>query len=428
MRDQIKAGYKQLDIGIIPEDWDEVLIGDIFEFKNGLNKAKEFFGYGTPIVNYMDVFKFSGLRLDNVQGKVHVSFREKQNFSVKKRDVFFTRTSETVADIGIASVMLEDCHETVFSGFLLRARPKSQIVNEDFCKYCFASFEVRKQITSKSTYTTRALTNGRLLSSVILPLPKLEEQIHIAEALSDVENLINSLDLLIKKKRDMKTATMQKLLTGKQRLFGFDDKWEEYKIKDFTHCVAGGTPSTLNDKYWNGEILWMSSGELNNKFIHNVVGRITETGLKNSSTSLVPEKCVLIGLAGQGKTRGTAAINFISLCTNQSIAAIFPSYKHCSLYLYYNLESRYSELREISSGGGGRGGLNLSIINNLVIPFPRLKEQKAISQVLYDIDIEIDLLEQRLAKTKSLKTGMMQELLTGKTRLNKTYEYKEVTL
>ena len=81
MRDQIKAGYKQLDIGIIPEDWDEVLIGDIFEFKNGLNKAKEFFGYGTPIVNYMDVFKFSGLRLDNVQGKVHVSFREKQNFT-----------------------------------------------------------------------------------------------------------------------------------------------------------------------------------------------------------------------------------------------------------------------------------------------------------------------------------------------------------
>ena len=142
----------------------------------------------------------------------------------------------------------------------------------------------------------------------------------------------------------------------------------------------------------------------------------------------MPEKCDLIGLAGQGKTRGTAAINFISLCTNQSIAAIFPSYKHCSLYLYYNLESRYSELREISSGGGGRGGLNLSIINNLVIPFPRLKEQKAISQVLYDIDIEIDLLEQRLAKTKSLKTGMMQELLTGKTRLNKTYEYKEVTL
>ncbi len=245
----MKAGYKQTDIGVIPEDWDEALIGDLFEFKNGLNKAKEFFGYGTPIVNYMDVFNFSGLRLNNLQGKVDVTFQEKQNFSVKKGDVFFTRTSETVEDIGVASVMLDDCNETVFSGFVLRGRPKSKSIEEDYCKYCFSSDEVRKQITSKSTYTTRALTNGRLLSSIVLPLPKPEEQKQIAAALSDVDGLIKSLEKLIVKKHDMKTAAMQELLTGKKRLPGFDEEWKEFQLGEFGSCLRGVSYSGATDLF-----------------------------------------------------------------------------------------------------------------------------------------------------------------------------------
>ncbi|MBN1295595.1 hypothetical protein JXA80_02365, partial [bacterium] len=93
---KIPAGYKQTDIGPIPEDWDLHTIGDYFEFKNGLNKAKEFFGYGTPIVNYMDVYKHSGLYKKDIFGKVTLSKEEIRNYQVKKGDVFFTRTSETL--------------------------------------------------------------------------------------------------------------------------------------------------------------------------------------------------------------------------------------------------------------------------------------------------------------------------------------------
>ncbi|WP_370931109.1 restriction endonuclease subunit S [Bartonella sp. DGB1] len=213
-----ESNYKQTDIGLIPKDWEVVLVGDLFDFKNGLNKAKEFFGYGTPIVNYMDVFKLSGLRFNNIQGKVNVTFQEKQNFSVKKGDVFFTRTSETVEEIGIASVMLEDCNETVFSGFVLRSRPKSKLIKKDYCQYCFSSDEARKQIVSKSTYTTRALTNGRLLSSVILALPKPEEQKAIAKVLSDMDKEIDMLKQRLDKVRLVKMGMMQELLTGKTRL------------------------------------------------------------------------------------------------------------------------------------------------------------------------------------------------------------------
>ena len=105
---ELRAGYKQTEVGIIPEDWNIVRLDDLFSFKNGLNKAKKFFGYGTPIVNYMDVYEHSGLFARDLHGRVDVTKQELDSFSVRRGDVFFTRTSETVEEIGIASVILDD--------------------------------------------------------------------------------------------------------------------------------------------------------------------------------------------------------------------------------------------------------------------------------------------------------------------------------
>lgn len=164
--------------------------------------------------------------------------------------------------------------------------------------------------------------------------------------------------------------------------------------------------------------MWMSSGELNKKFVFDVEGRITTEGLLNSSTHIIPPFCVLIGLAGQGKTRGTAAYNYISLCTNQSIAAILPNDKYDSLYLYYVVDSKYDYLRLLSSGDGGRGGLNKNLLNSLEIVFPKsIAEQRAIAEALSDIDGLIAALDKKIAKKRLIKQGAMQQLLTGKKRL-----------
>ena len=193
------------------------------------------------------------------------------------------------------------------------------------------------------------------------------------------------------------------------------DDWKVKKIQDFTYATAGGTPSTLINEFWGGEIRWMSSGELNYKRIYDVQGRITEFGLNNSATKYIPSNSVLIGLAGQGKTRGTVAINYIKLCTNQSIAAILPNQKVDSEYLFQNLEHRYLELRNLSSGDGGRGGLNLRLIHNLKIPLPPTRtEQTAIATALSDMDSLIEGLEKLLVKKRNIKQGAMQELLTPK--------------
>lgn len=193
--------------------------------------------------------------------------------------------------------------------------------------------------------------------------------------------------------------------------------WEIRKIGDFTDCTAGGTPSTQISAYWGGEIPWMSSGELHLKRVYDVAGRITQLGLNNSSTKFIPENSVLVGLAGQGKTRGTVAISKVSLCTNQSIAAIFPNEQFCPEFLFYNLENRYDELRSLSTGDGGRGGLNLTIIRNIRLKFPTKPEQTAIVTVLSDTDALLAELEKLLDKKQAIKTANMQQLLTGKTRL-----------
>lgn len=196
------------------KEWDTAKIGDILDFKNGLNKGKDYFGQGTPIVNYTDVYKHRGLRLENIKGLVSLDRNEIKRYEVKKGDVFFTRTSETPEEVGIASVMLEDIEDCVFSGFVLRGRPKNDMLIPEYCKYCFSTPHVRQEIISNCTYTIRALTNGKQLSRIEIPIPEKEEQCRIAQAISDIDELIFNLEKLIIKKKNIREGAMQELLTG----------------------------------------------------------------------------------------------------------------------------------------------------------------------------------------------------------------------
>jgi type I restriction enzyme, S subunit len=200
------------------EEWDRVRLGELFTFKNGLNKGKEFFGYGTPIVNYMDVFKNPAILCSTIDGRVSLTKQEIKNFNVKKGDVLFTRTSETPEEIGMASVILDEPDQAVFSGFVLRGRPKNLRLCDAFKAYCFRSAFVRNQIVSKASYTTRALTNGRILSAVLLPVPPLPEQTAIAVLLSDMDAEIAALEHRRDKTGALKQGMMQELLTGRTRL------------------------------------------------------------------------------------------------------------------------------------------------------------------------------------------------------------------
>ena len=196
------------------------------------------------------------------------------------------------------------------------------------------------------------------------------------------------------------------------------EDWEVCKIGDFTDIVTGATPSTENPDYWNGHIRWMNSSELNNKIIFEVHGRISKKGYDSASTHMLPTNCVLIGLAGQGKTRGTAAINKVELCTNQSIGAILPSENIDSDYLYLYMDSQYQNLRTISSGDGGRGGLSKTLLLNFEVVKPNdIGEQKLVAEALNDTDKLVCELNTLIGKKRAIMQGAMQELLTARRRL-----------
>lgn len=222
-RDLKEAAMQQLLTGRVRlaghgREWKQASLGELFTFKNGLNKAKQYFGFGTPIVNYMDVYKGPKIKTSQVEGRVSLSVDEIKNFEVRKGDVLFTRTSETPEEVGMASVVLDEPSQTVFSGFVLRARPRNDDLCADFKAYCFRSSHVRSQIVSKATYTTRALTNGRQLSAVTLPVPSRSEQAAIAAVLSDMDDGIAALEFRRQKALALKQAMMQQLLTGRIRL------------------------------------------------------------------------------------------------------------------------------------------------------------------------------------------------------------------
>ena len=211
------------------------MLGELFEFKNGLNKGKNFFGKGTPIINYMDVYKRNKIYSDDLRGLVEVTEDEQKRYSIKRGDVFFTRTSETKEEIGETSVLLDDVEKGVFSGFVLRARPITELLLPEYCAYCFETYEFRKNVIRYSTYTTRALTNGTTLSNLEIPVPPIEIQNKIVKILDRFQELLSDtkglLPLEIEQRRKQYEYYQEKLLT-----FG---KEEGYALSTAQHSTAG---------------------------------------------------------------------------------------------------------------------------------------------------------------------------------------------
>jgi type I restriction enzyme, S subunit len=200
-------------------------------------------------------------------------------------------------------------------------------------------------------------------------------------------------------------------------------EWNFLKINDFCDVRTGGTPSTQNKDFWDGDIPWMSSGEINKKFVYDTEKKITQKGVENSNARILPDDSVMMALNGQGKTRGSVAVLKIPSTCNQSLACMIPNQKIAHyLYLYYNLQSRYLEIRNYT-GNTGREGLNLKIIKDIKIPLPTFSEQQKIASILSKVDEQIEQTEQIIEKTELLKKGLMQKLLTkgiGHTKFKKT--------
>ncbi|MBO7485726.1 MAG: restriction endonuclease subunit S [Spirochaetaceae bacterium] len=168
-------------------------IGELFDFKNGLNKDKSAFGNGIPFVKYTDVYNNKKIIKELLTGKVQLNEKEIESFGVHKGDVLFTRCSETKEEVGFASAVTEDLGDCAFNGFVLRARPKTDLLLPDYCAYCFRTSYVRKEIIRTCSFTTRANTTGVILSKIKIPVPSHEKQKQIVTILDRFESLCNDI-------------------------------------------------------------------------------------------------------------------------------------------------------------------------------------------------------------------------------------------
>ena len=253
-----------------------------------------------------------------------------------------------------------------------------EIMNWNFLYYVLKNKE--KNILSKQQTASIPSISKKQVEGILVPIPPLEVQ----------KEIVRILDNYTKSVEELKEKLNAELITRKKQyswyrdyLLKFENKVEIVKLGSISELKSGGTPKTENLEYWeNGNIPWMSSGEVNKGNIYETEKKITKEGYNNSSAKMLPKNTVVIALAGQGKTRGTVAITRIELCTNQSICGIIPNEKLNSDFLYHYLKTQYENLRQLSSGDGTRGGLNLKMLNNYLVPLPPLEVQKRIVEVL----------------------------------------------
>lgn len=328
----------------------------------------------------------------------------------------FAASGETKEDIGKCAAFVSS-ERAYAGGDILILRPTDDHVPE-FLGYLFNYPTVAFQKSSKGQGDAVVHIVAKALASIEITVPGKAEQKAIAEALSDADALIESLSQLLAKKRQIKQGVMQELLTGKRRLTGFSGEWVTRRLDQLADIRSGGTPSTAQHQFWNGDVLWCTPTDITalngHKYLSDTARRITSLGMHASSAELIPPGSVVMTSRA---TIGECAINTVAVTTNQGFKSFVPFGNVDAEYLYYLLQTQRAGFIGLCSGSTFLeiGKTQLSAYE-VVVPVEK-GEQAAISYVLSEMDEGIATLEGKLTKANDLKQGMMQALLTGRIRL-----------
>ena len=208
-------------IGQIPSEWFFCKLRNVGDTQNGISKSSEFFGKGFPFVSYSDVYKNYSLPFA-VSGLVESTPEEQERYSVKEGDIFFTRTSETIEEVGFSCVCEKDIPNATFAGFLIRVRPFSDKLHTPYAKYYFRSSHLRFYLVKEMNLITRASLGQSLLKSMPVLLPPLEEQKEIADYLdakcAEIDGLIAKKEQLVKELESYKKSLIYEVVTGKREV------------------------------------------------------------------------------------------------------------------------------------------------------------------------------------------------------------------
>jgi len=416
-----KKGYKLVKTSFgkyeeIPEEWESVQIKDL---------SKDLISGGTPSTENEDYWNGSIPWIRSAwmteklisSGERTISDKglEKSAANIVPKNNVIVATRVSLGNVAINKIDIAINQD--LTGIIL---DKSK-TTEDFF-YWFLNKNSSELTILAQGSTIQGIVRNDLEKFKVL-LPPLPEQKQIASILSNVDDTLQKTNQIIEQTQRLKKGMMQKLLTRgighkkfkKTQIGEISVEWNVSEIGKEFIVGSGATPKRERKEYYDGNIPWVKTTEIDYKLITSTEESITELGLKNSSVTKYPVGTLLVAMYGQGKTRGKCAILGIEATTNQACAGLQPKKNVNTKFIYYFLENSYEKIR--IGQGSGQPNLTVGLVQKLVIPLPPLPEQQQIASILSNIDTQIGKEKLHKSNLERLKKGLMQKLLTGQIRV-----------
>lgn len=384
---EVRQGYKYTEeFGYIPEDWELLTLKSLGFFSKGKGGAKKYLvEKGNFIIRYGEIYT----TYNNIVQEIKSTTSESDGKIITVNDVLFAGSGETKEEIGKCVTLDRSLKKIkVFAGGDIVIFSCKQNVFSNYLVYLL-NFFGRKQIDVLGQGDAVVHIYPNQLQNIIISLPPIQEQEKIAQVLRDMDKLIESIEALLKKKRNLKIAAMQKLLTPQPH-------WEEKRMGEVCQIKKG----------------MLLTKELAIKGSYPVIAGGKNPAYYNSEYN---RNGKTITISASGASAGYVWFHNYPLFASDC-STISESREYCIAFLYYWLLRKQKEIYKLQTGGA-QPHVHPNQLNEVVIYLPKKQEQQQIAQILSDMDEEIDALEKELEKFRMIKTGTMQELLTGKTRL-----------
>lgn len=411
MKKEVREGYKITELGEIPNEWDIIALGEIGEFKNGINKSKEDFGFGCKFVNIQDAYSGNIVKNDLLE-RINVNDKEKEIYKLENDDIILVRSSVKPEGVGYPILFKKENEDIVYCGFMIRYRYNKRKINPMFLLYQLRSENIRKRVLDLSTVSANTNINQDSYKQIKISIPSVKEQEKIAEILSTVDEKIENIEKLIQKNQELKKGLMQQLLTKgightefkKTELGEIPKAWEIKKIEEICE-ILDSKRVPLNGKQrlkMQGDIPYYGANAIvdyiNDYIFDDELILIAEDG---GNFGEFREKPIAFYVKGKCWVNNHAHVLKAVECEN-------------SKWIFYNLV--HKDITEIVQGGT-RAKLNQKDLRNIKIPFPNLDEQEKIALILSSMDKKIEQYKYKKEKLEELKKGLMKQLLNGNIRV-----------
>jgi type I restriction enzyme, S subunit len=397
---EVRPGYQQTDAGVLPMDWSSKRIGEFAAVAAGGTPSRSVSRYWNGGIPWITTTQIDANTIMDADQFISTDGLNNSAAKLLAPGTLLMalygqgKTRGKVAILGVKAATNQAC---------LAISLNKDVFHRYVFHYLVSHYD---QIRNFSNTGNQENLNGLIVKSIPIAMPPLPEQENIARALDDVDALIGSLDRLIAKNRDLKQAAMQQLLTGKRRLPGFNGKWEVTPLEEGVSLISGHhVLAHLCNIEGRGFPYLTGPADFPS-------GVIRQTKFTEHPTTICRKDDILITVKGSGV--GSLVIADRSYCISRQLMAIRVK-GWDSRFLYYALLQEVHRMESASTGL--IPGLSRPDLLNKALLIPDPKEQAAIAEAMFDMAAEVTALEQKRDKTRDLKQGMMQELLTGKTRL-----------